>query len=110
MRYEGLCNPTLIVADGFSCRQQIEQATNRKALHVAEVLHRAMQGKEECSHGAFAETGYLERHGLSTEPRRRATWLVFGVIVVALLGVRWWRRQRHLAVRREDYYGFPAVP
>jgi FAD/FMN-containing dehydrogenase/Fe-S oxidoreductase len=33
---------TLIVADGFSCREQIRQATGRNAMHVAEVLHLAM--------------------------------------------------------------------
>jgi Fe-S oxidoreductase len=32
-------NPSaLIIADGFSCQTQIEQATGRRALHVAEVL------------------------------------------------------------------------
>ncbi|HZV59882.1 MAG TPA: heterodisulfide reductase-related iron-sulfur binding cluster, partial [Candidatus Eremiobacteraceae bacterium] len=34
---------TLIVADGFSCREQIGQATGRKAVHFAEVLQMAMQ-------------------------------------------------------------------
>jgi Fe-S oxidoreductase len=29
---------TLIVADGFSCRTQIEHTTDRKALHLAEVI------------------------------------------------------------------------
>jgi Fe-S oxidoreductase len=29
---------TLIVADGFSCREQIAQFSNRKAIHFAEVL------------------------------------------------------------------------
>jgi hypothetical protein len=29
---------TLIVADGFSCREQIVQATGRQALHLADVL------------------------------------------------------------------------
>jgi Fe-S oxidoreductase len=29
---------TLIVADGFSCREQIRQATGREAVHLAEVL------------------------------------------------------------------------
>ena len=29
---------TLIIANGFSCREQIEQGTGRKALHFAEVL------------------------------------------------------------------------
>jgi Fe-S oxidoreductase len=33
---------TLIVVDGFSCREQIKQATGRKAMHLAEVLHLAM--------------------------------------------------------------------
>src|SRR5207253_7873820 len=31
---------TVIVADGFSCREQIVQATGRRALHLAEVLAR----------------------------------------------------------------------
>jgi Fe-S oxidoreductase len=29
---------TLIVADGFSCREQIAQTTNRRAVHLAEAL------------------------------------------------------------------------
>jgi FAD/FMN-containing dehydrogenase/Fe-S oxidoreductase len=33
---------TLIVADGFSCREQIKQATGRNAMHLAEVLQLAM--------------------------------------------------------------------
>jgi Fe-S oxidoreductase len=33
----------IVVADGFSCRTQIEQArTGRGALHVAEVIKRAL--------------------------------------------------------------------
>jgi Fe-S oxidoreductase len=35
---------TLIVADGFSCREQIHQATGREALHFAEVLRLALAG------------------------------------------------------------------
>ena len=33
---------TLIVSDGFSCREQILQGTGRKAVHLAEVLQRAL--------------------------------------------------------------------
>lgn len=33
---------TLIVADGFSCREQIAQSAGRTALHVAQVLERAI--------------------------------------------------------------------
>ncbi|HME01327.1 MAG TPA: FAD-binding and (Fe-S)-binding domain-containing protein [Terriglobia bacterium] len=34
---------TLIVADGFSCREQILQTTGRRALHLAEVLEKAVR-------------------------------------------------------------------
>jgi Fe-S oxidoreductase len=37
---------TLIVADGFSCREQIRQATDRRALHLAEVLRLALLQKQ----------------------------------------------------------------
>jgi Fe-S oxidoreductase len=38
---------TLVVADGFSCREQIAHATGRRALHLAEVLQLAP--REEAS-------------------------------------------------------------
>lgn len=39
---------TLLIADGFSCREQIAQTTGRQALHVAQVLHMAYdQGKHQ---------------------------------------------------------------
>jgi FAD/FMN-containing dehydrogenase/Fe-S oxidoreductase len=34
---------TLILADGFSCREQIEQATGRKTLHLAEAIQMALR-------------------------------------------------------------------
>jgi Fe-S oxidoreductase len=34
----------LVVASGFSCRQQIAHATDRRALHLAEVLELALRG------------------------------------------------------------------
>jgi len=33
----------LVIADGFSCRAQIEQATGRPTLHLAEVLRDALR-------------------------------------------------------------------
>ena len=38
---------TLIITDGFSCYQQIEGLTGRKALHIAEVLQMAIQSGAE---------------------------------------------------------------
>jgi FAD/FMN-containing dehydrogenase/Fe-S oxidoreductase len=34
----------LVIADGFSCRQQVAHATDRRALHLAEVIQLALQG------------------------------------------------------------------
>jgi FAD/FMN-containing dehydrogenase/Fe-S oxidoreductase len=34
---------TVIVADGFSCREQIRQSTGRTAMHLADVLHSALR-------------------------------------------------------------------
>jgi FAD/FMN-containing dehydrogenase/Fe-S oxidoreductase len=36
---------TLIVADGYSCREQIAQSTQRRAVHLAEVLAMAVPGE-----------------------------------------------------------------
>jgi FAD/FMN-containing dehydrogenase/Fe-S oxidoreductase len=44
----------LIIADGFSCREQIAQGTGRRALHVAEVLQMALAG--DTSDGPFPES------------------------------------------------------
>jgi Fe-S oxidoreductase len=34
---------TLVIADGFSCRTQIEQGTGRKAVHLAQVIELALR-------------------------------------------------------------------
>jgi Fe-S oxidoreductase len=49
----------LIIADGFSCREQIAQTTGRRALHLAQVIQMALR---EGPHGARAlppERDYL---------------------------------------------------
>ena len=50
---------TLIIADGFSCREQIAQTTSRHGLHLAEVLQLA--GREGGRAGTdYPEAGYLD--------------------------------------------------
>jgi FAD/FMN-containing dehydrogenase/Fe-S oxidoreductase len=38
---------TLIIADGFSCREQISQATGREALHLSQVIQMALRQPTE---------------------------------------------------------------
>jgi FAD/FMN-containing dehydrogenase/Fe-S oxidoreductase len=44
----------LLIADGFSCREQIRQTTGRRALHLAEVLHLALQRRGRAAQAAPA--------------------------------------------------------
>jgi FAD/FMN-containing dehydrogenase/Fe-S oxidoreductase len=37
---------TLVIANGFSCREQIRQTTGRSALHLADVLHLALRHRD----------------------------------------------------------------
>jgi FAD/FMN-containing dehydrogenase/Fe-S oxidoreductase len=46
----------LIIADGFSCREQIAQGTGRRALHLAEVLQMALNGALEPANDPFPES------------------------------------------------------
>jgi Fe-S oxidoreductase len=46
---------TLIVADGFSCREQVAQTTDRRALHLAEVLQLALRGRDAWRRGERPE-------------------------------------------------------
>jgi len=40
---------TIIIADGFSCREQIVQQTKRKGLHLAQVLQMALHEKDNAA-------------------------------------------------------------
>jgi FAD/FMN-containing dehydrogenase/Fe-S oxidoreductase len=46
---------TLIIADGFSCREQIRQAADRRALHTAQVLQMAANDEGSGSSGALTK-------------------------------------------------------
>jgi FAD/FMN-containing dehydrogenase/Fe-S oxidoreductase len=41
---------TLLIADGFSCREQIAQVTGRRAQHLAEVVHLALTASRGAGH------------------------------------------------------------
>ncbi|HVA47539.1 MAG TPA: CBS domain-containing protein [Pirellulales bacterium] len=49
---------TLIIADGFSCRHQIAEGTNRQAMHLAQVLKMALDSGPRGPTGAFPEVRY----------------------------------------------------
>jgi FAD/FMN-containing dehydrogenase/Fe-S oxidoreductase len=75
----------LIIADGFSCREQIAQATGRHPLHLAQVLRLAAEHSEAAS----AEAAQAE----SAERRPRSAALLAGLSIGAGAGAA-------LAIRR----------
>ncbi len=87
---------TLIVADGFSCRTQIAQETNRQGLHLAEVIRMAQ--KEADSASPIPPEG-LPEAGLVAERRhaRRMARINAAVSLVALgaigvVAVQTWKK------------------
>ncbi|HEX6905265.1 MAG TPA: FAD-linked oxidase C-terminal domain-containing protein [Terriglobales bacterium] len=72
---------TLIMSDGFSCKEQIEQDTNRHALHTAEVLALAQRHGPHGLRNAYPEKELVE-------PRLQAqkrSMMRAGVITAAVL-------------------------
>lgn len=59
----------LVLADGFSCKTQIEQATGRRPLHLAQFLQRAKQGDRpsadtmQCGSGDRSNGSSWKRNG-----------------------------------------------
>ena len=52
----------LIIADGFSCREQIAQGSPRHALHLAEVLQMALEGEGSTESRPYPESARIRRH------------------------------------------------
>lgn len=52
---------TLIIADGFSCREQIEQETDRKAIHLAQALCVAIEKREVSAKSVVEEIAYVDK-------------------------------------------------
>jgi hypothetical protein len=58
----------LVLADGFSCRTQIAQATSRRALHLADVLEMAARDGVRGPAGDYPERGYVPEYGGPPSP------------------------------------------
>ncbi len=56
----GVDKDALILTDGFSCRSQIKEATDRRALHLAQVLQMALRDGGGPP-GDYPESEYFEK-------------------------------------------------
>jgi Fe-S oxidoreductase len=79
---------TLVVADGFSCREQIAQATDRRALHLADLLQMAMREGPHGPAGDYPERKYVPNYARRVSPVASAITVAAGVLLV---GAVLWR-------------------
>nr|MBA2487148.1 FAD-binding oxidoreductase [Nitrospira sp.] len=83
---------TVIIADGFSCREQIRQATDRQALHLAQVLQMALRQGPDGPSGEYPEAGYTRS---DSEYRRMSpATALLGVGCDGIAGALLWRWNR----------------
>jgi hypothetical protein len=77
---------TVIIADGFSCREQIAQHTDRKGLHTAQLLQMTL--RRENSQMGYAERKYVDGMKLK-DPNagKKAAGILLAVGSVALIAV-----------------------
>lgn len=85
---------TLIIANGFSCREQIAQTTNRQGLHLAEVIQMALHENGSKLPEMTPETKNVASAGsFPASPRTAAVTASIGAVLLA--AVLFWRRGRH---------------
>jgi FAD/FMN-containing dehydrogenase/Fe-S oxidoreductase len=88
---------TLIISDGFSCREQVRQLSDRVPLHFAEVLQMAIREGPRGPAGNFPEQNYIARD--TAIPSFARTLITLGgfVAVAAVVSgsvFRWLTRKR----------------
>jgi FAD/FMN-containing dehydrogenase/Fe-S oxidoreductase len=76
----------LVIANGFSCREQISQETDRHALHLAEVLQMALHEGPYGPEGSYPERAIVrERNAAIRQSMRKTALAVAGIATGAAL-------------------------
>jgi Fe-S oxidoreductase len=75
---------TFVIADGFSCREQIAQLTDRQALHTAEILSLALRNPAIDSENYPERQIVREREHAQKRSMQKAGLITISVGIVAL--------------------------
>jgi Fe-S oxidoreductase len=85
---------TVVIADGFSCREQIAQGSDRHALHLAEVMALALRGENPDGDGSYPENQFVQPRIVEQRRSVRRAGLVTLMTVAVVAGAWWWSRKR----------------
>jgi FAD/FMN-containing dehydrogenase/Fe-S oxidoreductase len=84
---------TIVVADGFSCRQQIAHGSSRKAMHTAEVLQMALRS-QQTPVALPKKRRFIEQGRTQPESGLGVSGIFLGVGILAVAGYLLARRNR----------------
>jgi FAD/FMN-containing dehydrogenase/Fe-S oxidoreductase len=79
---------TFVIANGFSCREQIEHVSGRRGLHIAEVMQMAIHSGPNGPTVGAPERELIERH--EAEVRKSMARAAAGIGTIAALGLGAW--------------------
>jgi len=72
----------VVLADGFSCRTQIQEGTGRRALHLADLIEMAHREGPHGPNGELPESAYVPDYAALTRPSARKK-LMTGAAIAA---------------------------
>jgi Fe-S oxidoreductase len=73
---------TLIISNGFSCREQIDQQTQRKGMHLAQVIQMALREKDGYKTDLLPEKKYVDAMALKNPHKTRNHLLFLGALTL----------------------------
>jgi len=86
---------TIIMADGFSCKEQIAQQTNRHALHLAEVIEIGLRPETKGQPMMYPEREFVEaRKAAVKQSMVQAGVITLGALAIATAGLLWSMNRR----------------
>jgi Fe-S oxidoreductase len=79
---------TFVIANGFSCREQIEHVSGRRGLHIAEVMQMAIHSGPNGPTVGAPERELIDRH--EAEVQKSMARAAVGIGTIAALGLGAW--------------------
>jgi Fe-S oxidoreductase len=84
---------TILLADGFSCREQVSQMTNRHALHLAEVVDLAIK-QDGAAPERLPETPYINQHQNAVRKSKIKSGIFLGAALASTAILAVWLNKR----------------